>query len=66
MDEEHGKTGEVWKLNEGDWALARAETKVNEKVVVGVGVGGDEVKGPVLFLICSPSLSYKVSREPSY
>lgn len=63
MDEEHGKTGEVWKLNEGDWALARAETKVNKKVVVG---GGHEVKGPVLFLICSPSLSYKVSREPSY
>lgn len=48
MDEEHGKTGEVWKLNEGDWALARAETKVNKKVVVVVGVGGDEVKGPVL------------------
>lgn len=31
MDEEHRKTGEVWKLNEEGWELAHAEMKVNKK-----------------------------------
>lgn len=56
MDEEHGKTGEVWKLNEGDWALARAETKVNKKVVVG---GGMKLKGQYSFSFVAPPFPTK-------
>lgn len=60
MDEEHGKTGEVSKLNEGDWALARTETKVNKKVVVvggvGAGWGGGamKLKGQYSFSFVAP------------